>query len=40
MEFEVVFPRPGVYRLWLQLQSDGTVNTVHFDVPVGGVTGD
>ena len=34
MEFEVVFPRPGVYRVWIQLQSDGTVNTVHFDVPV------
>jgi len=35
MEFEVVFPRPGVYRVWIQLQSDNTVNTVHFDVPVG-----
>jgi hypothetical protein len=35
MEFELVFPRPGTYRLWLQLQSDDTVNTVHFDVPVG-----
>jgi hypothetical protein len=34
MEFEIVFPRPGVYRVWIQLQSDGTVNTVHFDVPV------
>ena len=28
MEFEVVFPRPGVYRVWIQLQSDNTVNTV------------
>jgi hypothetical protein len=35
MEFEVVFPRPGVYRVWIQVQSDNTVNTVHFDVPVG-----
>ena len=35
MEFEVVFPRPGVYRVWIQLQTDNTVNTVHFDVPVG-----
>jgi hypothetical protein len=35
LEFEVVFPRPGVYRLWVQLQSDGVVNTVHFDVPAG-----
>jgi hypothetical protein len=34
MEFEIVFPRPGTYRLWLQIQSDGVVNTVHFDVPV------
>jgi hypothetical protein len=34
MEFEVVFPRPGAYRLWVQFQSDDVVNTVHFDVPV------
>ena len=34
VEFEVVFPRPGVYRVWVQFQSAGVVNTVHFDVPV------
>jgi hypothetical protein len=34
MEFEVVFPRAGAYRLWVQFQSDDIVNTVHFDVPV------
>ena len=34
LEFEMVFPRPGAYRLWVQFQSDGIVNTVHFDVPV------
>ena len=34
VEFEVVFPRPGIYRVWVQFQSDGVVNTVHFDVPV------
>src|SRR5204863_6968537 len=34
-EFEIVFPRPGTYRIWVQLQSDGVVNTAHFDVPVG-----
>lgn len=34
IEFEMVFPRPGVYRVWVQVQSDGLVNTVHFDVPV------
>jgi hypothetical protein len=35
VEFEIVFPREGAYRLWIQVQSDGAVNTVHFDVPVG-----
>lgn len=33
-EFAVVFPRPRVYRVWVQFQRDGIVNTVHFDVPV------
>ena len=37
VEFEIVFPRPGAYRLWVQFQSAGVVNTVHFDVPVGRV---
>jgi hypothetical protein len=30
----MVFPRPGAYRVWVQVQSAGIVNTVHFDVPV------
>jgi len=34
VEFEVAFPRPQTYRLWVQFQRDGVVNTVHFDVPV------
>ena len=34
VEFEVVFPRPTVYRTWVQFQRDGVVNTVHFDIPV------
>jgi hypothetical protein len=34
VEYEVVFPRPGAYRVWVQFQSAGVVNTVHFDVPV------
>lgn len=34
VEFELVFPRPGIYRIWVQFQSDGVVNTAHFDVPV------
>ena len=33
-EFAVVFPRPTVYRVWVQFQRQGVVNTVHFDVPV------
>jgi hypothetical protein len=40
VEFEIVFPREGGYRLWIQLQSGGAVNTVHFDVPVGPPPGE
>jgi hypothetical protein len=34
VEFEVVFPRARTYRIWVQFQRYGTVNTVQFDVPV------
>lgn len=34
VEFRVVFPRPRTYRMWVQFQRSGVVNTVHFDVPV------
>jgi hypothetical protein len=34
VEFEVAFPRPQTYRVWVQFQRDGVVNTVHFDIPV------
>jgi len=34
VEFEMVFPRPLVYRVWVQFQRLGVVNTVQFDVPV------
>ncbi len=34
MQFDVVFPRPHPYRVWVQIQREGVVNTVHFDVPV------
>ena len=37
VEFEVVFPRPGAYRIWVQFQSAGVINTAHFDVPVGAL---
>jgi hypothetical protein len=34
VRFDVVFPRPHPYRVWVQFQRSGVVNTVHFDVPV------
>ncbi len=32
--FNTVFPRARMYRSWIQLQRNGTVNTAHFDIPV------
>jgi len=29
-----VFPRARTYRLWVQFQRNGIVNTAHFDIPV------
>ena len=40
VEFQVTFPRPGVYRLWIQMQSEGKVNTLRFDVPVSSPPAD
>lgn len=34
VQFNLIFPRPGVYRLWVQFQRKGVVNTVAFNVPV------
>jgi hypothetical protein len=34
LQFNVTFPRPGTYRVWVQFQRKGIVNTAHFDVPV------
>jgi hypothetical protein len=34
MQFNLVFPRARVYRVWVQFQRDGVVNTAHFDIPV------
>lgn len=34
VQFNVVFPRARTYRVWVQFQRKGVVNTVHFDVPV------
>ena len=34
VRFDVVFPRARPYRVWVQFQRKGVVNTVHFDIPV------
>jgi len=34
VQFNVLFPREAVYRVWVQFQKDGVVNTVAFNVPV------
>jgi hypothetical protein len=35
IQFNMIFPREGVYRVWVQFQRKGVVNTVAFNVPVG-----
>ena len=34
MQFNVYFPRPRTYRVWVQFQRKGVVNTAYYDVPV------
>jgi hypothetical protein len=34
IQFNVIFPRPGIHRVWAQFQRNGVVNTVAFNVPV------
>jgi hypothetical protein len=34
IQFNAIFPRPGLYRIWTQFQRQGVVNTVIFTVPV------
>jgi hypothetical protein len=34
IQFDVTFPRARTYRVWVQFQRKGVVNTVHFDIPV------
>jgi hypothetical protein len=34
VQFDVFFPRSGIYRMWVQFQRLGVVNTVAFTIPV------
>jgi hypothetical protein len=34
IQFNVIFPRARTYRVWVQFQRKGVVNTAHFDIPV------
>ena len=34
IQMNVIFPRPGMYRVWIQTQRNGRVNTIPFTVPV------
>jgi hypothetical protein len=34
LQFNMIFPRAGMYRVWVQFQRKGVVNTVAFNVPV------
>jgi hypothetical protein len=34
VQFNIIFPRAHIYRVWAQFQRKGIVNTVVFDVPV------
>jgi hypothetical protein len=34
IQFDVIFPRQGVHRVWVQFQRKGVVNTVAFNIPV------
>ncbi len=34
IQFNVIFPRERIYRVWVQFQREGVVNTVGFNLPV------
>ncbi len=34
IQFNLIFPREGIYRVWIQFQRKGVVNTVAFNIPV------
>jgi hypothetical protein len=37
IQINVIFPRPGMYRLWIQTQREGVVNTAPFTLRVKGL---
>jgi Heavy metal binding domain len=37
IQFNVIFPRPGLHRIWVQFQRLSVVNTVAFDLQVGAL---
>lgn len=37
IQFNLIFPRPGLHRVWVQFQRDGIVNTVAFNIPVASL---
>ena len=34
LQFNLIFPRAGMYRVWVQMQRQGVVNTFAFNIPV------
>ncbi len=34
MQFDIIFPRAHTYRIWVQFQRDGVVNTIAVNIPV------
>jgi hypothetical protein len=34
VQFNMIFPRPGKYKLWAQFQRAGVVNTAPFELTV------
>jgi hypothetical protein len=37
IQFNMIFPRARTYRVWVQFQRQGVVNTVAFNVPVAAL---
>jgi hypothetical protein len=37
VQFNMFFPREAIYRVWVQFQREGKVNTVAFTIPVSSL---